>query len=155
MKSSLKTLATKALPDFHVESEQNATSRTFKWWKVNKKFQMSVFLIRNDICSTGKNIPFFRWWCMTNPGSLSNRSSTNSLSRPMLWESNRGTRKKNGSNYMISVRFPSEKPAAQAASSLFHHDRVYLTPYFPPGSSHTQAPAIPIITCIYSFDILC
>lgn len=37
----------------------------------------------------------------------------------MLWESNWGTGKKNGSNYMISVRFPSEKPAAQAASSLF------------------------------------
>lgn len=41
---------------------------------------------------------------------------------------------------MISVRFPSEKPAAQAAPGPFLSIMTeYLTLYFPPGSSHTQA----------------
>lgn len=51
-------------------NKMQQTERRKLWKGGNKMFQRSVFLIKNDICSTGKKVSFFRWWCMTNPGSL-------------------------------------------------------------------------------------
>lgn len=53
-----------------------------KLWKGNKMFQWSIFLIKNDICSTEKKLFFLDDGVWLILGVYSSRGSTNAITRP-------------------------------------------------------------------------